>query len=129
MLNSCHWSLRWGVLLYLFRRIQLTDAPRRPFPRQLRTSAHLQLVSARMVTSLATVTRDPSSTGLSRTSCELLVCCFVDIHLMSSFLRIQGGDFSMCTIITSFALRPTRYDLTSSWRWHRWKGNLRPILT
>jgi hypothetical protein len=82
--------------------IQLTDAFRRLFLRQSRTSARLQLVSERMVMSLATVIRAPSSTALSRTSCELLVL-WMDIHLTPDvlFLRIQGGDFSMCSVIIS----------------------------
>lgn len=65
-------------------RYVVDSSPRRPFQRQSRTSAHLRLVSARMVRSLAMVTRAPSSTALSRTSCEFLVRCFADIHLISS---------------------------------------------
>lgn len=68
---------------------------------------HLQLASTRMVKSLATVTRAPSSTVLSRISCESVTYRPEDTHLMFSSPRIQGGDFSMFAVSMSYALMLT----------------------
>jgi hypothetical protein len=86
--------------------IQLTDAFRRLFLRQSRTSARLQLVSERMVMSLATVIRAPSSTALSRTSCELLVLWTFTCHLMSFFSGFKAVT-SVCVPSLSHVLNTT----------------------